>query len=221
FYGGKKQIVRDAYNSARGMSGNDALLDGVNFSESVFLELDDKALKSFLPPDIKKIVKQIGNNPEYFTLKKGEELIKVLNSHYKASLNPIGEPTATTHALGVVRDSLKSIQDDAIDVLAGSGNDAAIAYQNARMLYKDLASLKAKMPLLQDVLKQQAKGSLNYDDLYKKHILGGKVEELSQTIEVLKNTNPQAVADIQQEVIKDIAGKAINSNGQFSPAGMK
>ena len=52
-------------------------------------------------------------------------------------------------------------------------------------------------------------------------MLNGRVEELAQTIEVHKNTNPQAIADIQQEVMKDIASKAVNSNGQFSPAGMK
>lgn len=220
-YGQNKQFVKQAYDYAKNAPGNDVLINGQGFSNDVFTALDDQALGSSLPADIRNIVKQINDNPEYFTLRKGEELIKVLNSHHKSSMN-MGEPTAQTHALGVVRQALQGRQDEALQgLLSQGGNDAAQAYQFAREAYKANAGLKAKMPLLQDVLKQQAKGSLNYDDLYKKHILGGKVEELSQTIEVLKNTNPQAVADIQQEVIKDIAGKAINSNGQFSPAGMK
>lgn len=220
-YSANKQFVKEAYNAAKNAPGNDALINGQGFANDVFTALDDQALATFLPADIRNIVKQINDNPQYFTLRKGEELIKVLNDHYKSSLQ-MGEPTATTRALGVVRQALQGRQDEALQgLLSQGGNDAAQLYQFAREAHKANKSLQAKMPLLQDVLKQQAKGSVNYDDLYKKHILNGKVDELAQTVEVLKNTNPQAVADIQQEVIKDISAKAVNSNGQFSPAGMK
>ncbi|QLB59833.1 hypothetical protein E5093_09685 [Acinetobacter indicus] len=219
-YSANKQFVRGAYEAARNAPGNDALINGQGFANDVFTALDDQALATFLPADIRNIVKQINDNPQYFTLRKGEELIKVLNDHYKSSLQ-MGEPTATTRALGVVRQALQGRQDEALQGLLAQGNDAAQMYQFAREAHRANKSLQVKMPLLQDVLKQQAKGSVNYDDLYKKHILNGKVDELAQTVEVLKNTNPQAVADIQQEVIKDISAKAVNSNGQFSPAGMK
>lgn len=220
-YSVNKQFVREAYNAAKNAPGNDVLINGQGFSNDVFTALDDQALATFLPADIRNIVKQINDNPQYFTLKKGEELIKVLNNHYKSSMQ-MGEPTATTHALGVVRQALQNRQDEALQgLLSQGGNDAAQLYQFAREAHKANKSLQAKMPLLQDVLKQQNKGSLNYDDLYKKHVLGGKIDELAQTIDVLRNTNPQAVADIQQEVIKDITEKSIKANGQFSPAGMK
>jgi len=220
-YSANKQFVKEAYNAAKNAPGNDALINGQGFANDVFTALDDQALATFLPADIRNIVKQINDNPQYFTLRKGEELIKVLNDHYKSSLQ-MGEPTATTRALGVVRQALQGRQDEALQgLLSQGGNDAAQLYQFAREAHKANKSLQAKMPLLQDVLKQQSKGSLNYDDLYKKHILNGKVDELAQTVDVLRNTNPQAVADIQQEVIKDISAKAVNANGQFSPAGMK
>ncbi|WP_104488833.1 hypothetical protein [Acinetobacter indicus] len=220
-YSANKQFVREAYNAAKNAPGNDVLINGQGFSNDVFTALDDQALATFLPADIRNIVKQINDNPQYFTLRKGEELIKVLNNHYKSSMQ-MGEPTATTHALGVVRQALQNRQDEALQgLLSQGGNDAAQLYQFAREAHKTSRSLQAKIPLLQDVLKQQSRGSVNYDDLYKKHILNGKVDELAQTIGVLKNTNPQAVADIQQEVIKDISAKAVNANGQFSPAGMK
>ncbi|OTG65842.1 hypothetical protein [Acinetobacter silvestris] len=220
-YKQNKQFVREAYAAAKNANGNDVLINGQGFSNDVFTALDDKALASFLPADIRNIVKQINDNPSYFTLRKGEELIKVLNGHYKTSMQ-MGEPTATTNALGVVRQALQTRQDEALQgLLSNGGNDAAQAYSFAREAYKANSSLKAQIPMLQDVLKQQSKGSVNYDDLYKKHILNGKIEELGQTFDVLKNTNPQAIADIQQEVIKDISAKAINSNGKFSPAGMK
>lgn len=221
-YSQNKQFVNQAYNFAKNAQGNDVLISGQGFANDVFTALDDQALGSFLPADIKKIVTQISENPSYFTLRKGEELIKVLNNHYKSSLNPNGEKTATTHALSVVRQALQSRQDEALQGLVSQGgNDAAQAYQFAREAYKANAGLKAQMPLLQDVLKQQSKGSVNFDDLYKKHVLNGKIEELSKTFEVLRNTNPQAIADIQQEVMKDITSKAVNASGQFSPAGMK
>lgn len=220
-YSANKQFVKEAYNAAKNAPGNDVLINGQGFSNDVFTALDDQALATFLPADIRNIVKQINDNPQYFTLRKGEELIKVLNNHYKSSMQ-MGEPTATTHALGVVRQALQNRQDEALQgLLSQGGNDAAQLYQFAREAHKANKSLQAKMPLLQDVLKQQNKGSLNYDDLYKKHVLGGKIDELAQTVDVLRNTNPQAVADIQQEVIKDISTKAVNANGQFSPAGMK
>ena len=220
-YSTNKQFVKEAYNAAKNAPGNDVLINGQGFSNDVFTALDDQALATFLPADIRNIVKQINDNPQYFTLRKGEELIKVLNNHYKSSMQ-MGEPTATTHALGVVRQALQNRQDEALQgLLSQGGNDAAQLYQFAREAHKANKSLQAKMPLLQDVLKQQGKGSVNYDDLYKKHILNGKVDELAQTVDVLRNTNPQAVADIQQEVIKDISTKAVNANGQFSPAGMK
>lgn len=220
-YSQNKQFVRQAYDFAKNAPGNDVLISGQGFANDVFTALDDQALASFLPADIRNIVKQINDNPQYFTLRKGEELIKVLNSHYKSSMQ-MGEPTATTRALGVVRQALQGRQDEALrGLLSTGGNNAAQAYQLARQAYKANTELRDRMPLLRDVLKQQSKGSVNFDDLYKKHVLGGKVDELAQTIDVLKNTNPQAVADIQQEVIKDIIGKSINANGQFSPAGMK
>lgn len=220
-YSVNKQFVSAAYDVAAKAPGSDVLINGQGFSNDVFTALDDQALATFLPADIRNIVKQINDNPQYFTLRKGEELIKVLNNHHKSSMQ-MGEPTATTHALGVVRQALQNRQDEALQgLLSQGGNDAAQLYQFAREAHKANKSLQAKMPLLQDVLKQQNKGSLNYDDLYKKHVLGGKIDELAQTIDVLKNTNPQAVADIQQEVIKDITDKAIKANGQFSPAGMK
>ncbi|QQC79442.1 hypothetical protein I9189_015765 [Acinetobacter bereziniae] len=216
-----KQFVNAAYDYASKASGGDILINGKGLANDVFTELEDKALASFLPSDIKSIVTQIEKNPQYFTLKKGEELIKVLNTHYKSSLNN-GEKTATTHALGVVREALNKRQDEALaGLLTTGGNDAAQAYKFAREAYKSNSELKNQIPMLQDILKQSSKGSINYDDLYKSRILNGKVEELSKTMEVLKNVNPQAVANIKQEFIKDLTEKSLSTNGQFNPSKMK
>lgn len=211
-----KAFVGAAYDSAMKAPGNDALIDGAGLANDVFTKLDDAALASFLPPDISKKITQISENPQLFTLKKGEELIKVLNTHYKSSLQN-GQPTATTHALGIVRQSLQGRQDEALQgLLTNGGNDAAQAYQFARQAHQFSRQQIDKMPLLQDALK-----GVEPDKLFNKHILGGNAAQLDETINVLKNTNPQAVADIKQQTLLWISNKSVNQNGGFSPAGMK
>ena len=211
-----KAFVGAAYDNAMNAPGNDVLINGAGLANDVFTKLDDAALASFLPPDISKKIVQISENPQLFTLKKGEELIKILNTHYKSSLQN-GQPTATTHALGIVRQSLQGRQDEALQgLLVNGGNDAAQAYQFARQAHKANADLTQRMPLLQDALK-----GVEPDKLFQKHILGGNAAQLGETIEVLKNTNPQAVADIKQQTLLWISNKSVNQNGGFSPAGMK
>lgn len=211
-----KAFVGAAYDNAMNAPGNDVLINGAGLANDVFTKLDDAALASFLPPDISKKIVQISENPQLFTLKKGEELIKILNTHYKSSLQN-GQPTATTHALGVVRQSLQGRQDEALQgLLVNGGNDAAQAYRFARQAHKTNAELTQRMPLLQDALK-----GVEPDKLFQKHILGGNAAQLGETIEVLKNTNPQAVADIKQQTLLWISNKSVNQNGGFSPAGMK
>lgn len=211
-----KAFVGAAYDNAMNAPGNDVLINGAGLANDVFTKLDDAALASFLPPDISKKIVQISENPQLFTLKKGEELIKILNTHYKSSLQN-GQQTATTHALGIVRQSLQGRQDEALQgLLVNGGNDAAQAYQFARQAHKANADLTQRMPLLQDALK-----GVEPDKLFQKHILGGDAAQLGETIEVLKNTNPQAVADIKQQTLLWISNKSVNQNGGFSPAGMK
>lgn len=211
-----KQFIGAAYNTARNASGNDVVIDGAGLANDVFTRLDDQALLSYLPPDISNKVRDIAKNPNMFTLKKGEELIGILNDHYKSSLQ-LGQPTSTTRALGTVRDALDGrIQEAMSGILTQGGNDAAQAYQFARQAYKFNANQIEGMPLLQDVRK-----GVEPDKLFNKHILNGNVNELGKTIDLLNNVNPQAVNDIKQQVVQFISNKAINQNGQFSPAGMK
>jgi len=93
---------------------------------------------------------------------------------------------------------------------------ASLIISLARQAHKANAELTQRMPLLQDALK-----GVEPDKLFQKHILGGNAAQLGETIEVLKNTNPQAVADIKQQTLLWISNKSVNQNGGFSPAGMK
>lgn len=208
-----KAFIGAAYDNARLAQGNNTVLDGESFAKEATDLLEQNYATLSLPAGIKKIIKDIEKKPQEFTLNKAEELVKVLNREYKASLQN-GQPTSSSHAIGVVRDALNSRQATVLQGL--TGNESAQAYQFARQAHKANSELISKMPLLQDALK-----GVEPDKLFQKHILGGNAAQLGETIEVLKNTNPQAVADIKQQTLLWISNKSVNQNGGFSPAGMK
>ena len=208
-----KAFIGAAYDNARLAQGNNTVLDGESFAKEATDLLEQNYATLSLPAGIKKIIKDIEKKPQEFTLNKAEELIKVLNREYKASLQN-GQPTSSSYAIGVVRDALNSRQATVLQGL--TGNESAQAYQFARQAHKANTELTQRMPLLQDALK-----GVEPDKLFQKHILGGNAAQLGETIEVLKNTNPQAVADIKQQTLLWISNKSVNQNGGFSPAGMK
>ncbi|SSQ30158.1 Uncharacterised protein [Acinetobacter baumannii] len=210
-----KQFINAAYDAAKKAPGNDVVIDGRGFANDAFTALENNYAASSLPPSVQKILKDIADNPDKFTLGKSEELVKILNREYKSSLQ-MGQPTSATYSIGLVRDALNSRQAEAMQGLLSSGNDAAKAYQFARQANQFNANQIEGMPLLQDARK-----GVEPDKLFNQHILNGNVNELARTVDLLKNVNPQAVSDIKQQVLEFIANKAIKQNGQFSPAGMK
>ncbi|PPC08132.1 hypothetical protein SOI76_05310 [Acinetobacter pittii] len=210
-----KQFIGAAYDAAKKAAGNDVVIDGRGFANDAFTALDQNYALSSLPPSVQKIIKDVADNPDKFTLGKSEELIKILNREYKSSLL-MGQPTSSTYSIGLVRDALNKRQAEAMQGLLTNGNDAAQAYQFARQANQFNANQIEGMPLLQDVRK-----GVEPDKLFNKHILNGNVNELDRTIKLLNNVNPQAVADLKQQTLEYIANKAIKQNGQFSPASMK
>ncbi|WP_151823437.1 hypothetical protein [Acinetobacter nosocomialis] len=210
-----KQFIKAAYDAASKAPGNDVVIDGRGFANDAFTALEKNYAASSLPPSVQKIIKEVADNPDKFTLGKSEELIKILNREYQSSLQ-MGQPTSSTYSIGLVRDALNGRQAEAMQGLLSNGNDAAKAYQFARQANQFNASQIEQIPLLQDIRK-----GVEPDKLFNKHILNGNINELGRTIDLLSNVNPQAVADIKQQALEFIAKKAIMQNGQFSPAGMK
>ncbi|WP_436463104.1 hypothetical protein [Acinetobacter seifertii] len=210
-----KHFIGAAYDAAKKAPGNDVVIDGRGFANDAFTALEKNYAASSLPPSVQKIIKDVADNPDKFTLGKSEELIKILNREYKSSLQ-MGQPTSSTFSIGLVRDALNGRQAEAMQGLLSNGNDAAKAYQFARQANQFNANQIEQIPFLQDIRK-----GIEPDKLFNKHILNGNVNELGKTIDLLNNVNPQAVNDIKQQVVQFISNKAVNQNGQFSPAGMK
>lgn len=209
-----KAKTRQAYDVAKNADGNDIVLDGRGFVSDTVKILEDNYLLSSMPPQVKSILQQIHKNPQLFTVGKSQELIKVLNSAYKSTLNN-GQPTSDTHAIKLVRDVLTQRQDEAMQGLLSNGVDAGKAWNIARQTHKESRQLIDSMPLLKDVER-----GVEPDKMFKKHILGGNIAEVDRTMKFLETENPQVVADIRQTVIEYIASKSINASEGFSPAGM-
>lgn len=214
--GQNKEYIRTIYNSARQAQGNDVKLGGAEFVKQSNQILDDNYASMSLPASVRSILKNIEKDPDQFTLGKSEEIIKRLNQEHSASLKPDGTASSETYAIGLVRDALNDRQAQALQSLASQNNPAAELYQLGRQAHGFNAKQIESMPLLQDAVK-----GVEPDKLFNKHVLSGNVNELSKTIDLLNNVNPQAVNDIKQQVVQYISQKSINSNGQFSPAGMK
>lgn len=210
-----KQQVGQMYDSAKSAQGNDVLLDGAGFANDAITRLDADYAMSSLPQNVHKLIKDIGKNPDKFTLGKSEGFIKILNREHKASLQN-GQPTSTTHAIGVVRDALTKRQEQAMQGLLTQGNnDAAQMYNLARTAHKMRVEQIEANPLLKATVKGEQP-----DKLFNKHILGGNVAELESTVKLLRSVDTQAVNDIRGQVAKYIMDKTLQSNGQPSPAAM-
>lgn len=210
-----KQQVGQMYDAAKSAQGNDVLLDGAGFANDAITRLDADYAMSSLPQNVHKLIKDISKTPDKFTLGKSEEFIKILNREHKASLQN-GQPTSTTHAIGVVRDALTKRQEQAMQGLLTQGNnDAAQMYNLARTAHKMRVEQIEANPLLKATVKGEQP-----DKLFNKHILGGNVAELESTVKLLRSVDAQAVNDIRGQVAKYIMDKTLQSNGQPSPAAM-
>lgn len=214
-YAKNKEFVGSAYDIARNTQGSNAVLDGKAFAQEANDILEQNYASMSLPASVKKMLRDVEKKPEMFTLNKADEFIKLLNDEYKSALKPVtGEGTSTSRAIGLVRDALNNRQAQALDGLLG--NDSAVAYKFARDAYKANTQLKEQMPILKDALKD-----VKPDKVFQSRILGGNVDELNKTIEVLSANNPQVVRDIKQQTLEYISNQAIKQNGQPSPAAMK
>ena len=214
-YAKNKEFVGSAYDIARNTQGSNAVLDGKAFAQEANDILEQNYASMSLPASVKKMLRDVEKNPEMFTLNKADEFIKLLNDEYKSALKPVtGEGTSTSRAIGLVRDALNNRQAQALDGLLG--NDSAVAYKFARDAYKANTQLKEQIPILKDALKD-----VKPDKVFQSRILGGNVDELNKTIEVLSANNPQVVRDIKQQTLEYISNQAIKQNGQPSPAAMK
>ena len=123
----------------------------------------------------------------------------------------------TINALDDLRRSLNNAVNEAGANLPGeAGQLAREARKAAEQRFKTIESI----PALRDALRGKEP-----DKFVQNHILQGNVDQISKMSKYLQDTNPEALAQIQNDVIRHIKNRVTNNvsdqNAKFSQAGLK
>lgn len=211
-----KEYIKMAYGSARTAQGNTMPIDAKAFADEARQALTSQYANYALPKSVQALMATA--EKKGLTLGDSEELIKALNREYAAKLNPNGTESAESFAIGLVRSALDKQQNTAVEAALASGqpNQAAAYWQAGRQAAQANFKRTENNPLVKAVIDGKEP-----DKLFTQYILNGNVNNIKSAFDELGSTSPQAIADIKQQVIQNISKRAVNQNGQFSPAGMK
>ena len=214
--------VSKLYDDARNLSGSDAQLNHLRFIDQTSRELEEQGYGSFLKGDIRGVFKGMFDNRDFkLSLKKSEEIIKILNSKLKTTTD--GNERA---ALGIVRKNLDNEVDASIAELGGGlGNgvsDGGLASaQSAWGAARNAARERFQGIDTTPALKAALDGK-NPDKAFGKFVLRSDLNDLNSMVGQLRKApdGDQSIADIQGAVVEHFLGQATKSNsGALSPAG--
>lgn len=154
-----------------------------------------------------------GKQLKVTTIDDAEELIKIINRNY----DPAKQAKGTINALDDLRKSVNKAIYDAGANLPGQAGAAAKA---ARKSAQDRFDIIDSIPALRDVTKGKEP-----DKFVQNHILQGNVNQISKMRDYLQTNNPEALAQVQNDIIKHIknrvTGNISDENAKFSQAGLK
>ena len=226
----RQAVVRDLYDQARNMTGNDMQLNAARFVNNVTNDLESNGLGTFLKTDVRGILRGLFDGKAPLTLAKKEELVKILN----ARLNNTTDGSQR-YALQIVRNRLEQETLDTLDDLGASmasssiggpgvspsaiqpaTNDAVQAWQAARAAAAQRFGVNKRTPAIQAALDDAAP-----DKALQRLVLGADTRDLRALVTELKG-NPAAMNDLRRQVIEHIAAQSVNpNNGQFRPSAMR
>lgn len=226
----RQAVVRDLYDKARNMTGNDMQLNAARFVNNVTNDLESNGLGTFLKTDVRGILRGLFDGKAPLTLAKKEELVKILN----ARLNNTTDGSQR-YALQIVRNRLEQETLDTLDDLGASmasssiggpgvnpgviqpaTNDAVQAWQAARAAAAQRFGVNKRTPAIQAALDDAAP-----DKALQRLVLGADTRDLRALVTELKG-NPAAMNDLRRQVIEHIAAQSVNpNNGQFRPSAMR
>jgi hypothetical protein len=154
-----------------------------------------------------------GTQMKVTTIEDAENLIKVINRNY----DPAKQPKGTINALDDLRRSINNAIHEAGANLPG---EAGAVAREARAAAEKRFNTIESIPALRDVLKGREP-----DKFVQKHILQGNVAEIDKMTKYLRENNPEALAQIQNDVMRLIKNRVTNNvsdaNAKFSQAQLK
>ena len=205
FDDGMKSQVTAAYQKGRAASDLEWNIPAGGLASDYGNILNDFADK--VPAAVRNRFDQYGlsggTQSKVFNYKQAEDLIQLINSH-------VGNDPPTNLALGKLRNAVKTAITD-----PESGDGGPFA--EARQLAAQRFSLHDQVPALDAV----ANGKVAPDDIVRKYIVGGKVQDLQNLAPILMESDPDALVAAQAQLgapLKQAAfGQNLTGDKTFAP----
>jgi len=207
----KTEIINDMYNNARTIGGEEALLDGANFTNNILNKL--KVKQRYLPKEIADDLARYKDNKTFTIAEKNEFQSIVAADLRKAKLAGDGN---RVNALMEVRNELENVQ-----FLKGQqfGKETLEAFNNAKKVTYEYKQLQKKIPALGEMDKPFEK-QLGSEQFFNKFIIGetkeGSVANVKRLMDVLDDESKALVKNNTLNWIKSNAFK----NDKLSSAGI-
>jgi len=210
------QRVRDAYAAYRQSTGRNIDVPLTGLAQDYARVLRDFG-KDQIPGGVRNNLNSLGllsgKQLKVTTIDDAERLIKVINNNY----DPSKQSKGTLNALDELRRSLNNAINEAGANLPGQAGAAA---REARKIAQERFQTIDSIPALKDAIRGKEP-----DKWVTKHILQGNVNEIDKMQKYLQANNPEALAQVQNDIIKHIKNRVTNNvsdeNAAFSQAGLK
>ena len=205
--------VSDAYAAFRASTGKniDVPLQGMAQDYARVLHDYGNTIPQGVRNNFEELGLLTGKQLKVTTIDDAENLIKVINKHYDKS------NLAQANALDELRTSVnKAINDAGANLPGEAGQLARQARDTATKRFTTIEGI----PALRDAFRGKEP-----DKFVQNHILQGNVDQISKMSKYLQENNPEALAQIQNDVIRHIKNRVTNNvsdqNAKFSQAGLK
>ena len=207
----KTEIINDMYNNARTIGGEEALLDGAQFTNNILNKL--KVKQRYLPKEIVDDLNRYKDNKTFTIAEKNEFQSIVAADLRKAKLAGDGN---SVNALMEVRNELENVQ-----FLKGQqfGEETLRAFNNAKKITYEYKQLQKKIPALGEMDKPFEK-QLGSEQFFNKFIIGetkeGSVANVKRLMDVIDDESKSIIKNNTLNWIKSNAFK----NDKLSSSGL-
>lgn len=197
--------VRDAYAAYRNSTGKDIPVSLQGLSQDYARVVKDFG-RSALPEGVRNNMEALGlmkgKQIKLTTIDDAEALIKNINANY----DPSKQTKSTLNALDELRRSVEtSIRDSGANLPGQAGAAAREARAAASARFKTIEGI----PALKDALSGKEP-----DKFVQKHILQGNVNEIGKMQKYLQENNPEALKQLQNDVISHIKNRTMKNIGE-------
>jgi len=208
------QKVRDAYTAFKNSTGKDIEIPLQGLAQDYAKVVKDFG-RSTLPEGVRNNLEALGlmkgKQLKLTTIEDAEALIKNINQNYDKT-KPV-----QMNALDQLR---RSVENSIREAGANLPGEAGAVAREARKAASDRFATIESIPALRDALKGKEP-----DKFVQNHILQGNVSEIDKMTKYLQANNPEALAQIQNDVMRLIKNRVTNNvsdeNAKFSQAQLK